>query len=162
MYKTGIGQDSHRFEDQPGSKPLVLGGIHIAGYPGLVGNSDADVVLHALTNAISGISGKNILGRISDEMCLVNGITDSRAYLVKALETLEEYRIVHVSITIEGKRPKFEPHIEEMKKNIAGLLSLQASQIGITATSGEGLPAFGRGDGLQVFVVATAADEALV
>jgi 2-C-methyl-D-erythritol 2,4-cyclodiphosphate synthase len=67
-----------------------------------------------------------------------------------------------VSITIEGKRPKFEPHIEEMKKNIAGLLSLQASQIGITATSGEGLTAFGRGDGLQVFVVATAADEALV
>ena len=156
MYKTGIGQDSHGFEGAGTHKPLLLGGVRIPDCPGLAGNSDADVVLHALTNAVSSISGKNILGTISDELCLTQGIKDSTAYLVKALESLGEYRILHVSIAIEGKRPKLEPHIGKMKESLAGLLSLHSSDIGITATTGEGLTAFGRGEGLQAFAVVTA------
>jgi 2-C-methyl-D-erythritol 2,4-cyclodiphosphate synthase len=156
MHKTGIGQDSHRFEHEGSKKPLVLGGIHIPGCPGLLGNSDADVVLHALTNAISGISGENIIGRISDTMCLEQGITDSAEYVKVALRTLGALRITHVSVAIEGKRPHMASHIETMKKSMAGLLGLTPGDVGITATSGEGLTAFGRGEGLQAFVVADA------
>jgi 2-C-methyl-D-erythritol 2,4-cyclodiphosphate synthase len=161
MYRTGIGQDSHSFEDSSVKKPLIVGGIHIPGAEGLKGNSDADVVLHALTNAISSITGTNILGRISDEMCLVQGIRDSAAYLAKAVEYLGNYRIVHVSIAIEGRKPKFEPHIDAMKKTIAGLLNLKPSEVGITATTGEGLTAFGRSEGLQAFAIVTATDETI-
>jgi len=156
MFKSGIGQDSHRFEEDGSHKPLIIGGVHIPGCPGLLGNSDADVVLHALTNAISGISGRNILGKISDEMCLRQGITDSRAYLAQALESLGNYRISHVSIAIEGRRPRFEPIIAKMQESLANLLALQPSDIGITATTGEGLTAFGRGEGLQAFVIVSA------
>ena len=66
--KAAIGQDSHRFEESLG-KPLILGGVVFPGEPGLLANSDGDVVLHAITNAVSGITGQNILGKIADEMC---------------------------------------------------------------------------------------------
>ncbi len=156
MFKSGIGQDSHRFEEDGSPKPLVIGGVHIPDCPGLLGNSDADVVLHALTNAISGISGRNILGKISDDMCLRQGITDSSAYLAQALESLGNYRISHVSIAIEGRRPRFEPIIGKIQESLANLLALQPSDIGITATTGEGLTAFGRGEGLQAIVIVSA------
>jgi 2-C-methyl-D-erythritol 2,4-cyclodiphosphate synthase len=84
------------------------------------------------------------------------GITDSAAYLAKALETLGEYRIHHVSISIEGKRPLLSPNIGKIKESLATLLSMQSSDIGITATTGEDLTAFGRGEGLQAFVIVTA------
>jgi 2-C-methyl-D-erythritol 2,4-cyclodiphosphate synthase len=156
MHKTGIGQDSHRFEPDGSRKRLMLGGVHIPGCPGLMGNSDADVVLHALTNAISGISGVNVLGKTSDTMCLEQGITDSAEYLKVALRTLATLRITHVSVSIEGKRPHLSAHIDSMKKSIATVLGIQPKDVGITATSGEGLTAFGRGEGLQAFVVVTA------
>jgi len=66
--KTGIGQDSHRFENQKG-KPLMLGGIKFTHPFGLKGNSDADVVFHSMTNSISSITGKNILGDVADQLC---------------------------------------------------------------------------------------------
>jgi 2-C-methyl-D-erythritol 2,4-cyclodiphosphate synthase len=156
MFKVGLGQDSHRFEPDETSKPLILGGVFISGCPGLEGNSDADVVLHALTNAISGISGVNILGKVSDELCLNKGITNSVAYLEKALETLGAFRICHVSASIECKRPKLASHITTMREEIARRLQLSINDVGITATSGEGLTAFGRGEGIQVLAIVTA------
>jgi 2-C-methyl-D-erythritol 2,4-cyclodiphosphate synthase len=156
MIKTAIGQDSHAFEPQGSAKPLMLGGVRVPGCPGLAGNSDADVVLHALTNAVSGISGVNILGAVSDGMCLKQGVTDSREYLKKALATLGDYRIMHVSISLEGKRPVMAPHIAAIKQSIAALIGIRASEVGFTATSGEGLTAFGKGEGLQAFAIVTA------
>lgn len=153
MFKTAIGQDSHRFEPEGSAKPLMLGGVEIPGYPGLKGNSDADVILHAITNAVSGISGVNILGKTADDLCLNKGITDSRVYLKKALDTLTNYKIVHLSLSVEGKRPNLEPHINDIKKSLAALLSLSPLDIGLTATTGEGLSEFGRGNGIQVFAL---------
>lgn len=155
MVKTAIGQDSHRFEPDTSSKPLVLGGVMIPGCPGLCGNSDADVILHAITNAISGISGVNILGEASDTLCLKQGITDSSVYLAKALDTMHGYTIIHLSLSIEAKRPKLAPHIDIIKKSLSKLLLLPVSNIGITATSGEELTEFGRGNGIQVFACIT-------
>ena len=138
--KVGIGQDSHRFEIENKEKKLVLGGVTFDGH-GLNGNSDADVVLHAITNAISGVTCKNILGEITDNMCK-NGITDSKEYVKEAL-------------TIEGKTPKISPKVEEMRQSIAEILGITTSQVGITATTGEGLTEFGKGNGISVFAIIT-------
>jgi 2-C-methyl-D-erythritol 2,4-cyclodiphosphate synthase len=157
MFISAIGQDSHRFEsDLSINKRLIMGGIEIPGCPGLAGNSDADVVLHALTNAISGISGINILGKIADELCLKQGITDSRIYLEKALQTLGCYELLHASFTIEAARPHLAKHIPSMRTSIASMLSLHEQHVCITATSGEGLTSFGKGEGVQVFVIVSA------
>ena len=155
MIKTAIGQDSHRFELEISGKPLMLGGVEIPGCTGLAGNSDADVILHAVTNAISGISGVNILGNISDELCLKKGITDSHIYLEKALETMADYSITHLSLSVECRRPKLAPHIEIIKSSLGKLLSLKSSDIGLTATTGEGLTGVGRGEGISVFALIT-------
>jgi 2-C-methyl-D-erythritol 2,4-cyclodiphosphate synthase len=155
MNISAVGQDSHKFVTDGNEKPLILGGITIDNCNGLDGNSDADVVLHAITNAISGISCVNILGKISDDLCLNQGITDSKVYLEHAIETLGAYKMVHVSISIEAKRPHLSKHIPEMRKTIGKLLGLDTHHVGITATTGEGLTAFGKGDGIQAFVILT-------
>lgn len=154
--KVAIGQDSHRFEPDTSAKPLMLGGVTVEGCPGLMGNSDADVVLHAITNAVSGISTVNILGARSDELCLKQGITESGVYLREALATLRGWRLSHISVSIEAVRPKLARHIPAMRESIAGLCGLQVTDVGVTATSGEGLTGFGRGEGIQALVIATA------
>ncbi|MDR2577293.1 MAG: 2-C-methyl-D-erythritol 2,4-cyclodiphosphate synthase [Chitinispirillales bacterium] len=161
---SAIGQDSHRFEPAGSQKPLILGGVVIPGALGLMGNSDADVILHAVTNAVSGISGVNILGKISDDLCLNQGITDSRVYLEKAIETLvpNRWKIIHLSISVEARKPHLSAHIPAIKRSVASLLSLPESCVGLTATTGEGLTDFGRGEGVQVFVIASAAKEVTV
>ncbi|QNU67550.1 2-C-methyl-D-erythritol 2,4-cyclodiphosphate synthase [Ruminiclostridium herbifermentans] len=154
--KVGIGQDSHKFDLNNTQKKFILGGVVFDGVTPLAGNSDADVVLHALTNAISGVTGVNILGEIADKMCLENGITDSSAYVLEALKYLDNIKIVHVSITIECSYPKISPKIAEMQKVIGELLGLPENSVGITATTGEGLTAFGQGKGIQAFCCVTA------
>jgi len=153
--KVGIGQDSHRFDFEDHDKKLLLGGVLFDGEPPLKGNSDADVILHSITNAISGVTCVNILGGISDELCLGQGITDSSVYLREALKYMNEYRIVHLSISIECLRPKITPKLSEIRQNLARLLDITEGCIGITATTGEGLTQFGQGLGIQVFSIIT-------
>lgn len=147
--KVAIGQDSHRFDIKNKEKKLVLGGIVFEGEKALLGNSDADVVLHAITNAVSGITCKNILGKISDDMCEA-GIADSEEYLKEALKYLEN-KIIHISVSIECQTPKISPKVEEMRKNVARILGIKENCVGITATTGEGLTEFGKGNGISVF-----------
>jgi len=153
--KVGIGQDSHKFDFENTEKKLILGGVVFEGYPPLQGNSDADVILHSITNAISGVTCVNILGETSDKMCLEQGITDSREYLREALKYLNGCKIVHISISIECLTPKITPKIPEIRKSISALLDLPENCIGITATTGEGLTEFGKGNGIQVFSCVT-------
>ena len=151
--KVAIGQDSHRIYKKNKEKKLMLGGVEFKEEYSLNGNSDADVVLHAITNAVSGITCKNVLGKISDDMC-ANGITDSEEYLKEALKYLNE-NIVHLSISIECKVPKISPKIDDMRRNIARILNISENSIGITATTGEGLTEFGKGNGVSVFAIIT-------
>lgn len=155
MFRVAIGQDSHRFTEADDNKKLILGGIVIEGYPGLKGNSDADVVLHAITNAISGISCVNILGKRTDDLCLNKGITDSAVYLKEAIETLGSKKIIHISISIEALIPKLSPYIDSMRQSISGMLGIDINSVGITATSGEGLTEFGKGNGIFCTVILT-------
>jgi len=151
--KTGLGQDSHAF-DTTQSKPLILAGVEFNHPQGLRGNSDADVILHSLTSAISSITGKNILGARADELCQ-QGITDSAEYLKLALNDLNDWHIEHIAISIECLVPKISPKIEALKSKLARLMNTQIDNIGITATTGEGLTAFGRGEGIQVLSIIT-------
>lgn len=151
--KVAIGQDSHKIDYNNEEKKLILGGVEFQEDYSLTGNSDADVVLHAITNAISGITCKNIIGKVADDMCK-SGITDSEEYLKEALKYLNE-RIVHVSIAIECKTPKITPKIDEMRSNIARILQIEENCVGITATTGEGLTEFGKGNGISVFACLT-------
>ncbi|AEV67284.1 2-C-methyl-D-erythritol 2,4-cyclodiphosphate synthase [Acetivibrio clariflavus] len=147
----GIGQDSHRFDFENTEKKLILGGVIFDDAPPLEGNSDADVILHSITNAISGVTCVNILGPVSDDLCLNKGIKDSKVYLKEALKHLNGRRILHLSISIECLIPKITPKIPEIRKSLSELLCIPENSIGITATTGEGLTSFGQGKGIQVF-----------
>lgn len=151
--KVAIGQDSHIIDYDNKEKKLILGGVEFQEDYSLSANSDGDVVLHAITNAVSGITCQNILGKVADDMCK-RGIIEGEEYLKEALKYLKE-EIVHVSIAIECKIPKITPKIEEMRKNIARILQIKENCVGITATTGDGLTEFGKGNGISVFVCLT-------
>lgn len=151
--KIGLGQDSHAFEVNH-QKPLILGGIIIDHPQGLKGNSDADVVLHSLTNSISSITGNNIIGSIADKLCK-QGVSDSAEYLKLSLKDLKDYNIDHIAISIECLVPIISPYIDKIKSNIAKLTKTSPSDIGITVTTGEGLTEFGKGNGIQVLTIIT-------
>lgn len=153
--RTGLGQDSHRFLPPGSSKPCILAGIIFDDAPGFMANSDGDIVFHAICNAITSVTGVMILGDIADSLCLHEGITDSEVYLKEALKTLGKQEISHVAVSIEAKKPKFATHFLKMRENVARVMGLSIAQVGITATSGEGLTDFGCGDGAQCFVIIT-------
>jgi len=153
-YISTIGQDSHAFAET-GEGPIKLCGVDIPFDRAFRANSDGDVALHAITNAVSGYTGVNILGGAADKICLEQGIKDSTVYLEEALKYMDGAEIVHCSMTIECLKPKLKEFIPSMKENTGKLLGIPASSVGITATTGEGLTGFGRGEGIQVFAILT-------
>ncbi|CCB85109.1 MULTISPECIES: 2-C-methyl-D-erythritol 2,4-cyclodiphosphate synthase [Parachlamydia] len=157
--RTGLGQDSHRFLQPDSSKLCIIAGVIFDDTPGFNANSDGDVVYHAICNAITSLSGVLILGGIADDLCLNDGITDSEVYLKEALKTLGKQKIVHVAISLEGKKPKFKDKILQMREKIAQVMGLSVEEVGITATSGEGLTDFGCGDGVQCFAILTTEED---
>lgn len=149
-FLVGIGQDSHPFSKKNG---LVIGGLMFKDENKLKGNSDGDVILHALCNALLQAIGEKSLGAFSDDMCKIKGITDSTKYLKKTLKMVNKkgFKMNNVGLMVEGKRPKFDPISHKIKENLSKLLDLSIERIGITATTGENLTSFGQGKGLQCF-----------
>lgn len=159
MVRIGLGQDSHRIKFKIKNskskidKNLVLGGIEVNEnyYP--IANSDGDVILHSLCNAISSAIGGNSLGTWADEMCLKKGITDSREYVKVVMKKINQkrFKVGNVAIAMEAKIPRLSLKIvEKMKKTIGSLLGLEPENIGLTFTSGEKLTPFGQGKAIQV------------
>ncbi len=153
MFRIGFGQDSHRFCED-GDKKLILGGVEIMGMRGMEGNSDGDLLLHALCASIEQALGRVNFSTYSDEMCQ-RGIIDSVQYLKVAMGHLEEdgYAINNIGISIEAKKPRILPIEDKIKDRLVEILGIERGKIGINATSGEDLTAFGRGEGIQVFVI---------
>jgi 2-C-methyl-D-erythritol 2,4-cyclodiphosphate synthase len=149
--KIGIGQDSHRFNKSP--KPLVMGGVVIDNHLGLQGNSDGDVIIHSLCNALSSAIGGESISTWADPMCFDNKITDSRKYLEYIYKIVSKnYSIVNISIAIEAETPRLSIDQKAgIKKSLSSILEISHDQIGITYTSGEGLTAFGQKKGIQAF-----------
>lgn len=156
--KTGIGLDSHRFVEGESNRPLVLGGLIFRDAPALSGNSDADVILHAVTDAISGVTGRTVIGEVADAMCQ-DGITDSKAYLKVALKDLGSWQISHLSLALECLRPKIDPKVPALRQSLADLLGIAVDDVCITATTGEGLNDCGRGLGIHAMAVLTVVQE---
>ncbi len=151
-FRVGIGQDSHVFEED--IMGLVIGGITLNDYKKLQANSDGDVILHAVFNAISQAIGENSLGFYADEVC-EKGVKDSKKYLEPLLKKLkkEKFRLNSLGIMIECKVPKIDPIGPQLKKSLSKILEIDGRRIGITATSGENLTAFGSGLGIQCFAI---------
>ncbi len=153
--RIGLGQDSHRFEKKR-IKPLILGGVRISNTGGLAANSDGDVILHSLCNALSSAIGGDSLGTWADEMCLGRGIKDSREFVQYIYRRVKEkgYRIENLSVSIEAKRPYLSSKIiKKIKKQIAKLLEITPEQVGITFSSGEELTVFGKGKAIQTLTL---------
>lgn len=150
IYRTGIGQDSHRFLSEDSTKPCIIAGVVFEDVPGLAADSDGDVVYHAICRAITSITSVPILAIIARDLCINKGITDSKVYLERALETLKDQKIVHIALSIEAKRPKFQKKIDQMRTKIIEIAKLKIEQVGISAHTGDGLTDFGCGDGIAV------------
>jgi len=158
MY-TGIGYDVHRFEK---GRPLFLGGVRIAHPLGLKGHSDADVLIHALMDALLGACGKPDIGTLFPN-------TDSRyknASSVKLLETvaliLKKGRFIvnNVDITVIAEQPKINLYTARMKQVIAAALDISAERVGIKATTNEKLGFIGRGEGIAAMATASVTPKA--
>lgn len=156
--KTGVGLDSHRFVEGDSDRLLVMGGLVFDDAPALSGNSDADVILHAVTDAISGVTGRTVIGAVADAMCK-NGVTDSKEYLKISLQDLGDWQISHLSIALECLRPKIDPKVSALRESLARLLSIRVEDVCITATTGEGLNDCGRGLGIHATAVLTVVKE---
>ena len=152
-FRIGFGHDSHKFSSNK-NKKLTLGGYIVPNEIGLEANSDGDLILHALFNAISSAIGEKSLGYYADSMHK-KGIVDSKEYLKVILDKLnkKDMKISNISISIEAKNPNLEKHTGKIKESLSKTLNLENGKIGITCTSGDGLTAFGQGQGMQCFVV---------
>ncbi len=153
MFKVGIGQDSHRFSEAD-KQPLILGGVEFSSEIGFKSNSDGDVIIHALCNALESAIGGLSFSAYADEMC-EKGISDSVEYLKKALEHISEkgYKVNNIGISVEAKNPKIDPMANQIKERLARVLNISVEFVGITATSGEDLTAFGQGEGVHVLAI---------
>ncbi|MCY3974721.1 MAG: 2-C-methyl-D-erythritol 2,4-cyclodiphosphate synthase [Simkaniaceae bacterium] len=157
-YRTGIGQDSHRFLRTASDKVCVIGGVTFEEVPGMDADSDGDVVFHAICNAVTSITHVPILGGVAIELCR-RGVTDSHEYVRRALRTLDKKGTIrHVALTIEGKRPKLQRRIPLLRQNVAKVTGLMGDDVGISCTSGDELTAFGRGEGLMCYAIVTVRD----
>ena len=154
-FRVGFGHDSHQFSRNK-NKKLILGGCIIPNEIGLEGNSDADVILHALFNAISSAIGDRSLSYYSDSMCQ-EGIIDSKEYLKIMLKKLKEsnWHMNNISVSIEACKPKLEDYTDKIKDSLSKILNIEKERIGLTYTSGENLTSFGQGKGMQCFCAVT-------
>jgi 2-C-methyl-D-erythritol 2,4-cyclodiphosphate synthase len=150
--RTGIGIDSHRFE--PGRR-LVLGGVEIPYELGLAGHSDADVLAHAIADALLGAAGLGDIGRHFPDTDEAWRDADSMELLRTVVERVVEqgYWVEHVDATVMLERPKLAPHREAIEASLAAVLG----SVNVKATTGEGMGFVGRGEGAAALAVATIA-----
>jgi 2-C-methyl-D-erythritol 2,4-cyclodiphosphate synthase len=150
--RTGIGIDSHRFE--PGRR-LVLGGVEIPYELGLAGHSDADVLAHAIADALLGAASLGDIGQHFPDTDEAWRDADSMQLLRDVVARVREagHEVVHVDATVMLERPKLDPHRDAIQASLAAVLG----SINVKATTGEGMGFVGRGEGAAALAVATIA-----
>ena len=146
MIRIGQGFDVHQFEE---GRPLIIGGITIPYEKGLTGHSDADVLLHTVTDAALGAIGEGDIGRHFPDTDEAFKDADSAVLLQKVWEIVEEqgFRLGNIDCTIMAQKPKMAPHIETIRARIAELLKADVSQVNVKATTTEKLGFVGREEG---------------
>jgi 2-C-methyl-D-erythritol 2,4-cyclodiphosphate synthase len=151
--RTGIGYDVHAFGEK---RPLKLGGVQVEHEQGLRGHSDADVVLHAITDALLGAANLGDIGQhFPPDDPSFRG-ADSLALLRQVVGLLNTvgYSVVNVDVTVVAERPKLQPYIPSMQQRIAIALGIPETSVSVKATTSEGLGALGRGEGIAALATA--------
>ena len=153
MIRIGQGFDVHPFAE---NRKLVIGGVTLPFEKGLVGHSDADVLLHAITDALLGAAGLGDIGHLFPDTDPKFKDADSILLLIEAVEKVQEldYTVVNIDCTILAEAPKMKPYLEEMKKNITKACKLEMDQINLKATTMEKMGFIGREEGLGAIAVA--------
>lgn len=153
MYRIGIGSDVHRLVSD---RPLILGGIEIPHTLGLLGHSDADVLIHAVCDALLGAAALGDIGsHFPDTSSQYAGI-DSKILLRRTTHLVHEagYDVVNIDATISAQRPKLAPHIAAMRATLAPLMDIPVGNVSIKATTTERLGFEGREEGISAQAVA--------
>lgn len=151
-YRVGNGIDFHKLAIDA-ARPLILGGYTIESEWSLVGHSDADIVLHALSDAILGALGLGDIGLYFPDTDPSLKNMDSSCILRKCLDLMKErgYVLLNVDNTIVGEKPKIAPHRLQIISSLSQLLSIPEDQVSVKATTTEKMGALGRSEGLAVF-----------
>lgn len=147
MIRIGQGFDVHEFAE---GRPLIIGGVTIPHTKGLIGHSDADVLLHTITDAALGAIGKGDIGHHFPDTDAAFKDADSAVLLQEVWKLVEEegYTLGNVDCTIMAQQPKMAPHIETIKNRVASLLHADPSQVNVKATTTEKLGFVGREEGI--------------
>jgi 2-C-methyl-D-erythritol 2,4-cyclodiphosphate synthase len=153
MARIGTGYDVHRLV---GGRKLMIGGVDIPYDKGLLGHSDADVLLHAICDAMLGAAGLGDIGRHFPDTALLYKDISSLMLLEEVRRLLAEagFRVNNVDATIVAENPKMAPHIPAMVANIAAAIKVDRSAINVKATTTEGLGFAGRNEGIAAYAVA--------
>lgn len=154
MSRSGIGYDVHRFAAE---RKLILGGVEIPYDMGLDGHSDADVLAHAIADALLGAAAQPDIGHLfSNTDPTIAGIS-SMTILAKVREVLADrgYRILNVDSTLIAEAPRMSPHLAAMKANISRALGISPDDVGIKATTNESMGFIGREEGIAAMAVAS-------
>ena len=149
--RIGFGFDAHRFDER---RPLLLGGIEIPGSPGLTGHSDADVLLHAVADALLGAAG---LGDIGSRFPQEERWRDASSLVIlsEAVALLRDHglTVVNVDATVVAEEPKLGPHRDRMAENIARTVGIERDLVSIKATTTDEMGFTGRREGIAAFAV---------
>jgi 2-C-methyl-D-erythritol 2,4-cyclodiphosphate synthase len=145
--RIGIGYDLHRLV---AGRPLLLGGVQIPCERGLLGHSDADVVLHALCDALLGAAAQPDIGDLFPDTDPAWKGADSRRFLAAVLERVRGLGLTpgNVDVVIHAQQPRLGPHKETIRAQLATLLAISPQCVGVKATTNEGLDAIGRGEAI--------------
>ena len=151
-YRVGLGFDVHELKE---GVPLFLGGVRIPGGKGAVGHSDADVLLHAVCDAMLGAAGMRDIGFHFSNKDERWRNADSRIFLTQVTAMLREkgWTVGNLDCTITLEDPKVNPHVAEMKKVMAEIIGITAEDISVKATTNEGMGYVGRGEGINAMAV---------
>ena len=152
--RTGIGFDTHRLVD---NRKLILGGVEIAHPQGLLGHSDADVLTHAIMDALLGAIADGDIGQHFPDTDPQWAGADSLLLLKAVTERLRSkgWRIGNIDATVLAERPKLMPHIPAMREKLAQAMAIDVDAVSVKATTVEGLGAIGRREGISTMAVAT-------
>lgn len=150
--RVGMGEDLHRVDD---SRTLVIGGIIIEEGPGLAGHSDADVLLHAVTDAVLGAAALGDIGHYFPPSDPRYAHADSADFLRQALRLAREreWEIANIDSTVHAERPRLAPYIDVMRERIAEICGIDVDAVSVKAKSGEGLDAVGRGEAMAASAI---------
>jgi len=150
--RIGHGYDVHRLAE---GRALILGGVNIPYEKGLLGHSDADVLLHALMDAILGAAALGDIGKLFPDSSEEYAGADSRVLLSRVCERLAQagYRVCNVDCTVLAQRPKLAPYIDEMRRNMAQTMGIDYDCVSVKATTEEGLGFTGEGLGIAAHAV---------